>query len=170
MSVSSLVLTVVGADRPGLVRALSESVALHNGSWVEARMTRLAGQFAGVVRVDVLESDRKTMVDALNAFNDLRVQVTDADGSDAAAGPFWIVDVVGNDRTGIVRDVTSRLSTLGANVEDFHSECASAPMSGTPLFKARVTVSLPDGVTLDSLRAALEDLSDDLIVDIAGRD
>ena len=53
---ASLILTVVGPDRPGLVRAIAEAVAARGGSWLESRMARLAGQFAGIVLVEAPES------------------------------------------------------------------------------------------------------------------
>ena len=51
MSTASLVLTVIGADRPGLVEALSKTVADHGASWLESRMAHLAGHFVGLLRV-----------------------------------------------------------------------------------------------------------------------
>ena len=50
---TSLVLTFVGDDRPGLVNAISEKVADCGGTWLESRSVRLAGKFAGVVLVNV---------------------------------------------------------------------------------------------------------------------
>ena len=48
-----LVLTVISADKPGLVESLSATVASHGGNWMESRMARLAGQFAGILKVSV---------------------------------------------------------------------------------------------------------------------
>ena len=44
----SLVMTVIGPDRPGLVEELSKTIAAHEGSWLESRMAQLAGHFAAV--------------------------------------------------------------------------------------------------------------------------
>ena len=60
----SMILTVIGPDRPGLVRALAQTVAAHGGSWLESRMARLSGQFAGIVLVDAEDS----LVPALQAL------------------------------------------------------------------------------------------------------
>ena len=49
---SYLVMTVLGNDRPGLVSSLADTVASHGGNWLESRMARLAGQFAGIVRIE----------------------------------------------------------------------------------------------------------------------
>jgi len=51
----SLVLTVIGPDRPGLVESLSQAIAQQEGNWLESRMARMAGQFAGILRVNIEE-------------------------------------------------------------------------------------------------------------------
>ncbi len=51
--VSSLVLTVVGDDRAGLVTALAEVVSAHGGNWEHSQLAELAGTFAGIVVVSV---------------------------------------------------------------------------------------------------------------------
>ena len=54
---TSLVLTVIGTDRPGIVEQLSDRVLAADANWEESRMARLAGKFAGVLRVSV-DADR----------------------------------------------------------------------------------------------------------------
>ena len=44
-----LVMTVIGKDRTGLVETLAEIVAGHGGNWLESRMCRLGGEFAGIL-------------------------------------------------------------------------------------------------------------------------
>jgi glycine cleavage system regulatory protein len=53
----SLVMTVLGQDRPGVVEALAKVVRDCGANWLESRMAHLAGQFAGIVHVEV-EADR----------------------------------------------------------------------------------------------------------------
>ena len=54
----TLVMTVIGADRPGLVQLVATQVAEHGGNWLESRMCRLGGQFAGILRVEVPTAQR----------------------------------------------------------------------------------------------------------------
>ena len=49
----TLVLTVIGPDRTGLVQSVAERITAVGGNWEESRMARLAGQFAGILRVTV---------------------------------------------------------------------------------------------------------------------
>ena len=59
----SLVMTVIAPDRPGLVEALAATVASHQGNWVESRMAHLAGQFAGILHIEV--ADQGGLVESL---------------------------------------------------------------------------------------------------------
>ena len=55
-----------------------------------------------------------------------------------------MLEIVGQDRPGIVREISHALASFGINVEELQTECASAAMSGETLFKARARLSLPE--------------------------
>jgi glycine cleavage system regulatory protein len=74
---------------------------------------------------------------------------------------------MGNDRPGIVQELTAILSRFNLNILTFDSRCVSAPNWGAQLFKAKVLIGVDEAFELDELRYALEDLADDLVVDIA---
>ena len=65
---TSLVLTCIGPDRPGLVGSLSQVVADHDGNWVESHMARLAGKFAGLLRVEIPAERADELTRALGAL------------------------------------------------------------------------------------------------------
>ncbi|WP_158926050.1 glycine cleavage system protein R [Acidisphaera sp. S103] len=163
---ASLILTVVGPDRPGLVRALSEAVAACGGSWLESRMARLAGQFAGIVLVEAPES----LPDDLRALENqgLRILVQGglAEPVAAPAEPRLMLEVVGNDRPGIVRDVTRVLAESGVNIEELTTGVASASFSGETLFRATALVRAPNVAATETMRTGLERLGNELMVDI----
>jgi glycine cleavage system regulatory protein len=165
-----LVMTVIGEDRPGLVDSLSSVVAEYGGNWLESRMSRLGGQFAGIVRVEVPEEREHPLVYALRNLDaeGLKVVVS-ADAPPAATAPrtFSILDIVGQDRPGIVQQISHALAEFEVNVEELHTECASAAMSGETLFKARAKLSIPEACDVASLRRELEKIAADLIVEIA---
>ena len=165
-----LILTVIGEDRPGLVEALAELIAEHEGSWDESRMARLAGHFAGVVQVRLPEERAADLISALAglAGRGLQATVVDSDGS-FAVGPARDVlrlEIVGHDRPGIIRQISTALASLGVNVQDLRTRVESAPMSGERLFRAQAELAPPDGVELDQIRSALERLADELMVDM----
>jgi glycine cleavage system regulatory protein len=164
-----LVLTVIGADRPGLVEKVADLVARHQGNWLESRMCRLGGQFAGIVRIFTTTAQRAALTESLRALasQGLKVEVY-GDDSAAPAAPRALarIELVGQDRPGIVRQVAATLAARGVNVEELATECVSAPMSGETLFKAQAKLQLPDDCDLAALRNELEKIAGDLLVDI----
>ena len=77
-----------------------------------------------------------------------------------------LLAIVGQDRPGIVRQISHTLAGYGVNVEELHTQCASAAMSGETLFTARAKLSLPAQCNAAELRRRLEEIAGDLIVDI----
>jgi glycine cleavage system regulatory protein len=167
---ATLVMTVIGTDRPGLVQMVASRVADHGGNWLESRMIRLGGQFAGILRVEVAQERRDELVNALRTLevDGLRV-IIHAEGAvstQGAAGVLVQVEIVGHDRPGILRSVSGVFAAHGVNVEELASERVSAPMGGGTLFQARATVLVPQHVKVSAVRADLEKIAADLMVDV----
>jgi glycine cleavage system regulatory protein len=168
---TSLVLTVIGDDRPGIVEELSDTLLAAGGNWEESRMARLAGKFAGILRVSV-EADRADALTAsLRTANPGLTVVVERSGIDAAAAFRTIrLELVGNDHPGIVRDIARVLAEHQVNIEALETDVTSAPMSGDTLFRARAHLRIPPSVTLDWLRSRLEALAGELMVDLTLND
>lgn len=168
MSVS-LVLTLIGEDKPGLVELLSQTVAAHEGNWLESRMSRMAGRFAGILRASVPATRAGALTEALAALeaHGLRVVVERSDLDEAPVAVRRIsLELVGADRAGIIRDISHALADRRINVDELLTECTSAPMSGEALFSARAKLRVPLDAPIDELFDALEAIADDLMVDI----
>jgi glycine cleavage system regulatory protein len=167
--VRDLVLTLLGPDRPGLVELVAGIIAKHNGNWLESRMSHLAGQFAGLLRAELPEDELSAALAALAALevNGLKVTATAATRPAVAAPEKTMtLELVGLDRPGIVREISQLLASSGVNVEELITDRKSAPMSGEMLFEARAHVRMPAGTNVPSLRAGLERLASDLVVEI----
>jgi len=165
-----LVMTVIGQDRPGLVDSIAALVVEHGGNWLESRMSRLGGQFAGILRVAVPGENELPLVAALKKLESRGLTVVvHADQPKPTATPTRqrVLDIVGQDRPGIVREISRALASFGVNVEELHTECASAAMSGETLFKARARLSLPESCDAAQVRQQLERIAADLIVEIS---
>jgi len=163
-------MTVISADRPGLVEQIAGTVAAHGGNWLESRMCRLGGQFAGIIRVEVEAAGATALADAVRALEGRGISVvvkSEAAAGAAAKGTLATFELVGHDRPGILLQISHVLATHGVNVEDLTSERVSAPMDGAMLFQARARVLVPPTVTLADLRANLERIATDLMVDVA---
>ncbi len=166
-----LVLTIIGPDRPGLVELVSKTVTAHQGNWESSRMARMAGRFAGILQVSVAADQADRLAAGLAALeaNDLRVVVERAapePAADPVAGTLVRVEMVGNDRPGVIRDVSSALAHRGVNVELLATECAAAPMSGGMLLKVTAQVRVPTELTSDALRQILEERASDFMVEV----
>ena len=163
-----LVMTVIGKDRPGLVETVARLVAEHGGNWLESRMCRLGGEFAGILRVQLAREQQGALEAALHELKQqgLRVQVH-VDRGAGCVPPQRLarLEIVGQDRPGIVQQISAALAGQGVNVEEFSSACTSAPMSGETLFHANITMRIPDTCVLADLRQKVENLASDLMVD-----
>jgi glycine cleavage system regulatory protein len=162
-----LVMTVLGKDRTGLVESIARLVSDHGGNWLESRMCRLGGEFAGILRVHVPADRRAALEQALTKLNDLNIVVR-SDEPSGAGGESHLatLEVVGPDRPGIVREITHALAAQGVNVEELSTECVSAPMSGEALFQASAMLLLPSGIAVGALRLEIEQAVTGLTVEI----
>jgi glycine cleavage system regulatory protein len=166
---ATLVMTIIGADRPGLVQLIATRVADHGGNWLESRMCHLGGQFAGILRAEVPATRVDELVKALQTLESAGLNVTihtESGAAPSAIGSVAALELVGQDRPGILRLVAGVLAAHGVNVEELASERVSAPMGGGTLFKARATVLVPPGTSLGALRGDLERIASDLMVDL----
>ncbi len=170
-----LVLTVIGDDRSGLVRALADVVTEHDGNWEESQLAELAGKFAGIVVVSVPEARAEEFTTSLSTLDGLLEVAAHPGAEPAAAGVGrWgrgtdqlTIDLLGNDHPGIVREVSTVLSKHDLSIETMTTGTREAPMAGGLLFEAHVVVDVPAGSDTAALRADLERLAAELLVDIA---
>ena len=163
-----LVITLVGADRTGLVESVARVVAEHEGNWLESRMCRLGGEFAGILRVEIPAEKKSALLAALQIISGLNVVIQPTQSAVVATSRRQTkLEIVGSDRPGIVREITSALARANVNVEEFFSELVSAPMSGETLFKASARLQLPERCDLAALKRDLEKIAADLLVDVS---
>ena len=165
-----LAMTIIGKDRTGLVESIAGIVAEHGGNWLESRMCRLGGQFAGILRIHVPAEKQAALSKALQALDSQGLSVVvhpDQGDAPAGAGSFLRLEIMGHDRPGIVREIARALAQQGVNVEELSSECVSAAMSGETLFKAQARLQLPPKCDAATLRRALEKIASDLMVDVS---
>jgi glycine cleavage system regulatory protein len=165
----ALVMSVIGKDRPGLVESIASIVARHGGNWDESRMCRLGGEFAGILRVHVDSDKQPAMVEELKSLQERGLSVTVCHGrDDVEIVPSWLaeLELMGQDRPGIVREISHALASKGVNVEELTTECCSAPMSGETLFKAQAKLRIPESCSVSDLRQELERIAGNLVVDV----
>ncbi len=166
---TDLVLTLIAADRPGIVESVSAIVAGHGGNWLEGRMARLAGRFAGILRVEVPDDRAAALLAALADLERVGLRVVAESGGGGAPTSelrAMEVELLGLDRPGLVQEISHLLASRGINVEELATDVYSAPMSGDAMFRARARVGVPAHIDGDDLRRSLERLAGDLMVEI----
>lgn len=167
---ATVVITLFGADRPGLVEATAARVAAHGGNWLESRLLHLGGHFAGIVRIEVDSTRVAELREALLHSDSLGLTVvvhdTRAEVPLSPKNPPATLEIVGHDRPGIIRAVSQALATHRVNVEELTTERTYAPMTGEPIFQARASLTFPPGLEPATVRSELEKIAGDLMVDI----
>jgi glycine cleavage system regulatory protein len=164
-----MVFTFIGADKPGLVEKLAQTVGSHSGNWLESRMSELAGQFAGIVSVAVSEAQLPTLRAALMELSgeEMTIVVATADHRGVNDDCRNLkLSIVGNDRPGIVREVSTALAARCINVREMDTTISSAPMSGVPQFQATARIQVPQALDLAELSRQLDAIADALSVAI----
>ncbi len=164
----SIVLTVISADRPGIVERLSQTLTDYSGNWVESSMLSSAGKFAGILYAAVPEGQVSNALDAFRALNAEGIQVQ-AEATGEAADHYVkeiTLNLLGQDRPGIVQEITQVLAGFNINVDELNTEVTEASMSGEMLFNAAARLRIPENCDLADLQEALEQLANELMVDI----
>ncbi len=162
-----LVLTILGEDKPGLVEQISSTVSTHQGSWLASNLSHLCGLFAGLVQIEVSEDKLQNLRDALLSLPDLDIQIRDRHEHEHHDNTEKLnLVITGNDRVGIVQELSEIIRHKGANIVHFTSQQQSAPNWGVPLFNAVANIELPVGMDSDEVVDALESFANDLTVDV----
>ncbi len=173
---TTLVLTVIGDDRAGLVKALADVMSAHDGNWERSHLAELAGKFAGIVVVTVPDASAPALradLQPLEGLLDVVVHQGSTSGgvlassAEGAAPRRATISVLGNDHPGIVQAVSGALAGHGLSVVGLESLTRDAPMAGGRLFEAHAVVSLPGDADLDAVTRDLEELAGEVQVEIA---
>lgn len=167
---TSLILTLVGPDRHGIVSQLAERAQRFGANWAASRLTRLAGEFAGTVHLEVPRENAEALEKSLRELSSSGLQVVVA-RSAAASVPDSLrgveLELVGDDRIGIVSTLTKILAERGVSIENLHTEILRKGVSGKQTFKIGAHLLLPASLSMDALRQELGTLAHDMTLDIA---
>ena len=166
---TSLIITILGPDKTGLVKSLSKTLKTFNGNWTESRMIHLAGKFAGLVHVSIAAEQVDDLTKALLALESetFKISIDQSDiALDTSGKQIMSLELLGQDRPGIIQDITEQLACLKVNIEELESEIKEASMAGGMLFSAQLKLSLPENVSPEAVQDSLESMSDQFMVDI----
>jgi glycine cleavage system regulatory protein/folate-dependent phosphoribosylglycinamide formyltransferase PurN len=167
---TSLIVTLVGPDRHGIVSQLSERAQRFGANWAASRLTRLAGEFAGTVHLEVPHEHAEALVTALRELSSsgLQVVVARSTGASVPASLRAVeLELVGDDRIGIVSTLTRILAERGVSIENLHTEILRSGVSGKQTFRIGAHLLLPASLSVDALRQELGALAHEMTLDIA---
>ena len=163
---AQLVLTAIGDDRAGLVSALADVIADHDGNWERSQMAELAGKFAGIVLVSVPDDRSDHLIAALEPLQGMLDVTAQVGIGEQPESKRLTLELMGTDRPGIVREISQILARHDVSIDQLTTGTRDAPMAGGILFEAWAVLEVPAGVAADTLRAALEAVANELMVEI----
>lgn len=161
-----LIFTLLGKDKPGLIDSLAQKVFNLGGNWLASSFAHMAGNFTGFVQIDLPQEKHQELIEAFSRHPDLQINLVTGEDDLSQQLQSANIEIMGNDKPGIVQELTSVLHQFNINIVKFESSCGSAPNWGNSLFKAKAVINVPTEFDLSQLREALEDISDDLVVDL----
>jgi glycine cleavage system regulatory protein len=165
---ATILLTVIGDDRPGLVSDLSAPINAYGASWERSQMSRLAGKFAGIVLVTVADERLDALAADLTALKaqGLQVALERTDEPVERESLRLHLELLGADHPGIVAEISASLAARHVSIEELSTDVREAPMAGGTLFEAHAVLNAPPTTSTDALRSMLEGLADELMVEI----
>lgn len=163
------VLTVVGADRVGLVDEVSEFVLARGGSVEDSRMVNLRGQFAIIMLVGGAQDALDRLgddLDDLRAESSVHAELTPA-ATERPTRPAMPFRLTGRalDQAGLVHSVAHALRSLDVSIESMDTTLEAAPITGSPVFAMELIVAVPVETSVARLRDTLADVCDPLNID-----
>ena len=164
-----LVISAIGADRPGIVNSLSMNILDADCNIVDSRMTVLGGEFAILLMISGNWNAISRLETSLPKFAEsigltLITKRTQAREQHGKMLPY-MVEVVSMDHPGIVYNVAEFFSSRNINIEDLATGSYSAAHTGTPMFSMNMTISIPADLSIGQLREQFTIFCDELNLD-----
>jgi glycine cleavage system transcriptional repressor len=167
--VHHLAISALGADRPGIVAAVTGVLVEQGCNLEDTSMSILRGHFAMMLVVAApdgvtAESMEAALAHAAGRY-DLVVAVRAMDDAvpESPVGDPYALSVYGADQPGIVHGVAAALAELGVNVVDLATRVIGGPER--PVYAMMLDVTLPPGVDAATVEARLQDVCSGLGVE-----
>jgi glycine cleavage system transcriptional repressor len=163
---TSLAITVVGHDRPGIIAQAAEVLSGCGMNLEDSSMTLLRGHFA-MTLICAGDADAAEVEAALqplvNGSLDVTVREVPEEPDLPPLGSTYLVTVRGADRLGIVARLAAVIAEAGGNITDLTTR-----LSGT-LYVLLAEVDIPRSIDIEALQARLAVVSAELGVDCTMR-
>lgn len=161
--------TAIGADRPGIVAAVTKVLFDHSCNLEDSRMANLGGHFAMMLVVDPAGTDAATLEAALaEAADEYGLTIAVRPIADlevhSSQGEPHVLSVYGADRPGIVHEVSQALAESKVNIVDLRTHVTSG---APPVYIMLMDLEVPGDPT--ALEQRLKELAADRGIDVTLR-
>ena len=166
------VLTAMSKDRPGVVEDIAAVISKHQGNWINSSMSRLGGEFAGIVQYSVPKTQADDLATELLALKQKGIHIVAQPDEGAqeqaqqARGETVRFELTGIDHPGIMTEITHLLTAKNVTIEQLKTGIFSASMAGEPMFYAKAKLHLPKDLSAKQLQEATETIAQDIMVEI----
>ena len=165
----SILISVLGDDKPGLLDSLSEIIVSNEGDWIESNMFTVEAKFAGILRVNVPSKNAEKLIKKLTSSK-LGLQIACEETAPVRLSDFksYNIELIGQNHVGIINKLSHVLANdLQANVEGIKTEVINSSMaSSEQLFKAQINLHLPMSIDERLIKEKLELIADEMMVEI----
>lgn len=169
------ILSAIGRDRPGLVAELAQLIYDCDANLEDSRMTILGTDFAVILLCSSSGANAGDRLAAaakrLEREQGLTILLRElAEGRrpalPAPGTALHRLTVAGEDRAGIVAGVCRALAESGVNIADLSTRSLPGP-GGSPHYQMTMALEVPERLDLRTLRAALDEVANRLVIDVA---
>ncbi len=167
--------SVVGADRPGIVAGITEALYKLGCNIADSSCAMLAGEFAMILIISrkkpftkvQLQDELKPVCDRLGMTLSIRHLTQKEEQRHDENGEICQITVYGADQPGIVYRVTSRLAEQQINIMDLQTKLAGTPEA--PVYIMLLEAVLPETIPVETVETMLNSLKQELQVEIGVR-
>lgn len=166
---TSLVISALGDDRPGIVNDLSAAILEYGCNIADSRMSVLGGEFALILMATGKWDSIAKLEQALPGLGSrlglvITSKRTEPRKTDKPLVPYEI-EIVSMDHPGIVHDIADFMAARGINIETLETQAYAAAHTGTPMFSLDLRISVPGDAHIATLRDEFTEFCDELNLD-----
>lgn len=164
---SVFISTIIGPATPGIIKSLAEVTRGLGGEWLSSKVMRLDGQLSAMMKVSIEEDTKPKLISELEShFSDLKFFYADAASEQNV--PSKQIDLVVDckDRSGLTKDINNILFNLGLTVDNMEFNRFPVVGIGESVFSAKLSLTVPEGVSAEAVAEEIEALSEDTRVNV----
>ncbi|GAA4876639.1 glycine cleavage system protein R [Ferrimonas pelagia] len=161
---SQFVVSITGPDQAGILTHLSSITHQLGGRWLNSKLVNMDGRFVALLKVDVPAEHEQALRSQLSEQDDLQIQIHELGVPVERPGVAAAFTVNATDQPGLINDITQLLANHGINIEHFDSHRVGATGSSGNLFTAKLAVTMPAELDINTVINELETLHEHLVV------